>query len=63
MLLTVALCSAGLLGAAGGSEEEKLHSSSSLDTVGFGGDAAAVAGWVVGASEAPREAKGSDAAD
>lgn len=55
--LTVDLCSLGLVGtsgvgASGGSDELKFHSSSSFETVGFGG------GEVY---EAPSAANGSDA--
>lgn len=58
VLLTVALCSLGLLGASGGRAEEKFHSSSSLETVGAGG-----CGLEVGFEETPpRRAKGSLAA-
>jgi hypothetical protein len=55
--LTVPLCSLGLLGASGGSDEEKFHSSSSLDTVGRGGGAGE---WLEVENAAPRAAKGSE---
>ncbi len=51
VLLTIILCSCGLLGVSAGSAEAKFHSSSSFETVGFGGGAgeAAAAGAPNGA--------------
>jgi hypothetical protein len=59
VLLTVSLCSLGLLGASGGRDEAKFHSSSSLDTVGLGGGAGE---WLGEENDAPRAAKGSEEA-
>ena len=48
--LAVHLCSLGLVGASGGSDELKFHSSSSFETLDFGG---------VGVFENPSAANGS----